>query len=39
MHEACVGVEVDFLQLSGEIGVFHGLHPQLHKSISRYVVQ
>lgn len=38
MHEACIGVEVDFLWLSGEIGVFHGWHPQLHKSISRYVV-
>lgn len=38
MHEACIGVEVDFLWLSGEIGVFHGWHPQLHKSISTCVV-
>lgn len=39
MHEACIGVEVDFLRLSGETEVFNGWHPQLHKSISRYVVQ
>lgn len=39
MHEACIGVEVDFLWLSGEVEVFHGWHPQLHECISRYVLQ
>lgn len=39
MHEACIGVEVDFLWLSGEIEVLHGRHPQLHTRISRYVLQ